>query len=571
MSRACVRSAILPTLAAEGRISCRPARDSVDERANLDYDGPRDQVGLASVWSEVETTVCGQRECVDVGAPGVLERVEAARIKTTRQLDRKRRALMGQFLTPAPIAGFMASMLSVRRRSIRLLDAGAGIGSLTAAFVDRVCQSEVRPERLEVVAYEVDPMLAEHLRGTAESCAAACRATGIDFDATVLEEDFVQAGAELLNGSLFGPSKGSGFDCAILNPPYRKIRSDSRERRLLRSIGVETVNLYAGFLAITIKLLRRNGQLVALTPRSFCNGPYYRPFRRLLLRAMRLQRLHVFERRDEAFRDDNVLQEHLIIHAVKGAGTPSRVIVSSSEDGAVCRASHHQVDYEELVAPGDQEQFIHVITDVREGDILRRMNGLAHTLDDLQVEVSTGRVVDFRAKEFLRQRPSETTAPLVYPAHFHGGRIQWPKYGSRKPNAIEVRPQTEDLLVPSGTYVLVKRFSAKEQARRIVAAVCNPSDVPCPVVAFENHLNYYHRKGTGLPPVLAHGLAAFLNSTVFDRFFRSFSGHTQVNATDLRRMRYPSPEQLCELGSVVGREPAPQTEIDRLARQYLHV
>jgi adenine-specific DNA-methyltransferase len=39
-------------------------------------------------------------------------------------------------------------------------------------------------------------------------------------------------------------------------------------------------------------------------------------------------------------------------------------------------------------------------------------------------------------------------------------------------------------------------------------------------------------------------LAAFLNSTVLDVYFRQFNGHTQVNATDLRNLRYPSRSQL---------------------------
>ncbi len=47
---------------------------------------------------------------------------------------------------------------------------------------------------------------------------------------------------------------------------------------------------------------------------------------------------------------------------------------------------------------------------------------------------------------------------------------------------------------------------------------------------------------------MAAGLACFLNSTVLDNYFRVFSGHTQVNATDLRNMKYPSGDRLRALG-----------------------
>ncbi len=66
------------------------------------------------------------------------------------------------------------------------------------------------------------------------------------------------------------------------------------------------------------------------------------------------------------------------------------------------------------------------------------------------------------------------------------------------------------------------------------------------MVGFENHLNYYHREGGGLPISLARGLVAYLNSSFADTYFRQFNGHTQVNATDLRSLRYPRIEQLEE-------------------------
>src|SRR5260370_15816363 len=114
-----------------------------------------------------------------------------------------------------------------------------------------------------------------------------------------------------------------------MNPPYRKINIDSAERVALREIGVETSNLYAGFLYVALRLLAPGGELVAITPRSFCNGMYFKPFRRIFLDALELRRIHVFDSRQVAFKEDEVLQENVIFHGVKGAEKPKTVTISS--------------------------------------------------------------------------------------------------------------------------------------------------------------------------------------------------------------------------------------------------
>src|SRR5207249_1276079 len=60
------------------------------------------------------------------------------------------------------------------------------------------------------------------------------------------------------------------------------------------------------------------------------------------------------------------------------------------------------------------------------------------------------------------------------------------------------------------------------------------------------------------------GLAVFLNSTLIDSYFRQFNGHTQVNATDLRSLKYPSRAQLEHLGETVVDTFPTQSEIDQL-------
>ena len=189
------------------------------------------------------------------------------------------------------------------------------------------------------------------------------------------------------------------------------------------------------------------------------------------------------------------------------------------------------------------------------------------SLQELHICVSTGRVVDFRARDILRDEINESCVPLIYPHHFGRFGISWPREG-RKPNAIVMSDRSPELLVPNDTYVLVKRFSAKEERRRVVARLYDPGAFPYPLVGFENHLNYFHRDGRGLDMEMAQGLTAFLNSSAVDFYFRTFSGHTQVNATDLRKLRYPTLHQLEEIGRKVGRTDL-QDVLDRAVEYVL--
>jgi len=500
----------------------------------------------------------------------LLETVEEMRRSVSKHLERRRRALMGQFLTPAPVALFMAGMLEARNPILRVLDPGAGIGSLSAAFVATMCRRLRRPQTIALTAYEIDSKLIGHLQATLDLCRAASDAAGIQFEAHVIAEDFLEAGAKSLAGDLFTTGIVDRFDCAILNPPYRKIRTESRERKLLREIGVETSNLYAGFLAVTTCFLDPGGEMVAITPRSFCNGPYFEPFRRFFLRTVRFRRVHVFDTRDRAFADDDVLQENVVFRVEKTTDSSADVVVSSSLSPGDLNVRARTIPYDNLVRSGDPHAFIHIVPDGDGDPIRQQMEELKATLADLGLSVSTGRVVDFRAKALLRAKPGRNTVPLIYPCHLQGGGyVEWPNGRVQKPNALALGSRTNDLLVPSGHYVLVKRFSAKEEPRRVVAAVYDPGRVRADRVAFENHLNYYHLCGAGLPATVAKGLAAFLNSTLVDRYFRQFSGHTQVNATDLRSLRYPAWDHLVVLGRRIGKDFPAQEELDRLVEELL--
>ena len=335
-----------------------------------------------------------------------------------------------------------------------------------------------------------------------------------------------------------------------MNPPYKKIRSDSGHRAALRRAGIETVNLYPAFVALSLSLLGAQGQLVAIIPRSFCNGPYYRLFREFILERAAIQHIHLFSSRNQAFKDDKVLQENIIIRLDRGV-QQGPVVVSTSMGDDFTNRSVHEYAFDCIVLPNDPQQFIHIpLSSSLDSDELYLT--LDNSLVDLGIRVSTGPVVDFRMREYLRQIPEAGTVPLLYPNHFSSRGTEWPQLNMKKPNAILYNSFTEKWLYANGCYCVVRRLSSKEEQRRIVASVVEPTAFGDAVMlGFENHLNVFHDNRRGLPQVLAVGLAAFLNTTAVDQYFRRFNGHTQVNVTDLKQIRYPSRDVLVALGKWV--------------------
>ncbi len=464
-----------------------------------------------------------------------LDQVDHVRRTVTAGISRKRKSELGQFMTPSSVARFMASLFTNPTAvECRLLDAGAGLGSLTSAFLDKWASAF---PSIEAHAFEIDEGLRSHLSETLEGYAGR-----LPLQPHVYPGDFIDHAVEWIQSG-----DGPRFTHSILNPPYKKINTGSNHRLQLRRAGLETVNMYSAFVAMAVALMETGGQVVAIIPRSFCNGPYYRPFRDFILDRAALRHMHLFESRKDAFKDDDVLQENIIL-ALERGGEQGEVTVSTSSDDTFTDYSTHSHAFNRIVFPDDLERFIHVPTTV-DKHVFETSKNVRWSLKDIGVSVSTGPVVDFRLRDHLRDMPEAGSVPLLYPGHFSSRGVDWPKIGLRKPNAIMLNDETARWLYPNGFYAVVRRFSSKEERRRIVASIIRPTDFGGhELLGLENHLNVFHEGKRGLSEELALGLFVFLNCTAVDDAFRRFNGHTQVNATDLKTMKYPSRADLIRLG-----------------------
>ena len=492
-------------------------------------------------------------------AAALTTRAEIRRVSALQTLSRGQQASLGQFFTPERAATLIADLPRLPEAGrFRVLDPGAGSGSLTAALVARVLRQCPAVE-LEIVAVEIDPEVEHYLRKTLTDLTETARTVDVKVAAETVLGDYI----ELSTSVTTKPAVlDRAFDLVIMNPPYRKLGRNDAHRRALRHQGVDCPNLYAAFLALGAAALDSGGQLVAITPRSFANGPYFGQFRRLLLDGLSLDRIHSFESRSTVFSDTGVLQENVVVSGTRQGGN-DKVVLSVSR-AHTDQSFERVVSYSEVVRPGDQQQFIRILADDGDTAVAATMSVLPATLPDLNIQVSTGKVVDFRARENLRKVLEPGAVPLIYSGNMRNGMIEWPRE-IRKNQAFAVLSARDHqkYLLPNGFYVIVKRFSAKEERRRVVAAVWDPG-LRVSAIAFENHLNIFHADGAGLNRDLAVGLSYWLTSSIVDNFFRTFSGHTQVNATDLRTLRFPPLGALMALGHEQQTLLPAQDEVDRL-------
>lgn len=487
----------------------------------------------------------------------MISTLERSRLSLSKTTNAEKKSQLGQFFTPAPTARFMAEMFEQTNvRNCHLLDAGAGIGSLSAAFLEKYTLDHSGFQHIDVDAFEIDaslhPVLAETLNGYVSA---------FPVTSNIYEEDFIMAAVRSISGDLFQKPLPK-YTHAILNPPYKKISSTSSHRMALRKIKIETVNLYSAFVALALSLLAEGGQLVAIIPRSFCNGPYYYPFRKFILERAAIRHIHLFSSRNRTFKDDGVLQENIIL-SLHRSQKQKDIVITTSTDDSFSDLDKNIFPFDRIVCPDNDQYVIHIPT-TSGWNSIERSSAIQYSLSDIGISVSTGPVVDFRMKEYLSDVPKSGTVPLLYPGHFEGQDTVWPKFGAKKPNAIHCNTATQKWLLPNGYYCVVRRFSSKEEKRRIRASIVRPCSFPkVDFLGFENHLNVFHSEKKGLPETLAYGLSLYLNTSAVDEYFRRFNGHTQVNATDLKLLKYPSRMALIALGKwAASHEKIDQSMID---------
>lgn len=454
--------------------------------------------------------------------------------KTKTFVDSKtkdERKSYGQFFTSGKTAQFMSSMFDIDfgKNKLNILDAGSGSGILTIALVDHLLSIGYEGE-IDVTCYENDakilPLLSDNLAELASKV--------YNFHYQIIIDNFLIS--EPFGGFFQGDEE---YDLVIGNPPYKKIASDSSEAQHMKEICYGAPNLYFLFMAMSIQKLKADGQLVYIIPRSWTSGAYFEKFRKWLFARVVIQQIHLFGSRDKVFDGESVLQETMIIKVRKSTIKPETIKITSSETSDFSQLSTINVNYSTIVA---RNSYVFLVTNDQEINCLNVLKGMGSTLPSDGLPMKTGIVVDFRTQEVLRNDASEpNTFPLLYSQHIKNGKIMWPV---GKENEY-IHTERKGFLQENTNYVLVKRFTAKEEKRRLQCGIYLKKEHPdYKYISTQNKINYIlcHEEDE------AWGVYCLLNSTIYDLYYRILNGSTQVNSTEINNMPVPDKKTIIAMG-----------------------
>lgn len=464
------------------------------------------------------------------------------------QKDKKHK---GQFFTPIAISQFMGKLATPSgKMSVSVLDPGCGLAILSCALIEHLVEA-APPTRIALTLYETDGDVVPLTEDVLSYLKMWCEDRNVKLDYELKESDFVLDKCACLDDAdtIFGEVSDAGrFDYIISNPPYFKLSRDDVHTRSCASIVDGQTNIYALFMAICSKMLAEGGQMIFITPRSFASGRYFQAFRDFLFRYVHIDLIHLFNTRKDTFSKDEVLQE-LVIMRMHPARDVSTVTVSFSQ-GIRDLGEPYQKEYKaaDIVDVTSDEKVVYLPVDARDEAILSLFRSWEGNMEKYGIMISTGPVVAFRAYDFIVNEPTEDTVPLYWLHNVVKMLCDHPVQKKGKGQYIKVAPETKASLLPNKNYVLLRRFSSKDDNSRLVAAPFFGNMSQYELVGIENKLNYIYRPKGHLRRDEVMGLTALLNSEMFDAYFRTFNGNINVSATELRMMPLPPIETMREIG-----------------------
>ena len=439
---------------------------------------------------------------------------------------------LGRYFTPRAAASELALLLPhIEREEVRLLDAGAGTGILSAAAIEALCkQGTVR--RILLDAYETDERMLPVLADILERIRRRARHDyGVKLVVTIRSTDFLADARGLAE-----PHGGERYDLVLLSPPVGVPEEGSAAEAFCRRVLPKGTDLALLFAEAAAARLSEDGAMAAILPLSFADSVNAVPLRERLFARAPLVSLTLDVGARGARRDKTMLclfrygeePPTLRVRVAKGdtieelPPIPYQVAVFSDE-------------YKVLLAKSREDVAL-----------VRAMNSLPCRLSDLGLCVHTGLAIETRYPDCMQASRAGGAVPLLHPAGLRDGQMEFPPKGREKPYIL---PKIPSLAAKNRTMVLLKRVPSRADGRHLVAGVYFSAQLPRDaMISTANKLNVIEGVEEEMTADLALGLAAVLSCSYYEKYCTLTGSFSHVNASALASLPLPDLDLILGIG-----------------------
>ena len=278
-----------------------------------------------------------------------------------------------------------------------------------------------------------------------------------------------------------------------------------------------------------------------------------------------MEHIHLFVGRDKVFEKESVLQETIIIKVKKSQKKPENITITTTQSNADFSEKTTFLAPYSTVISGD-DLYVYLVTSPGEVDTLAKVNQWDNTLPSIGLRMKTGLTVDFRNREALRDADEEKAVPLFFSQHIQNGKVVFP---AGREHEYIVTDQ-KGLLQNNTNYLFVKRFTAKEEHRRLQCGVYIARKYPrYQMISTQNKINFICGMRE-LSDCIVYGLYVLFNSTLYDSYYRILNGSTQVNSTEINAMPVPPMSIIESMGkALIQTRDMSEASCDNILRSYV--
>ena len=483
-------------------------------------------------------------------------------LEYTNSVNVEHKKRLGQYFTPKKVASFIASQIKYDQKVVKILDPGCGVGILSCALIESLVNLHQIKE-VELHAFETDLDIIPFTERVYSYLRNWLLNRKVEFKYVIATNDFITSNSKVLADK--DEKSTNQYDIVIINPPYFKIGRNDERAIAAKSIIYGQTNIYSIFLMLSARLLKESGMIAFITPRSFASGSYFRLFREKFFSLITPTFFHLFESRKNTFQRDNVLQENIIICGIKKIQAidqlmipfsevkdPEVVISVSSTTNDLTDSKRFLHKLSSVIDLNSKQRILHIPTSSTENEVIKVFRAWKNNLTEMGYDISTGPVVAFRSEDEILFDEELQSVPLIWLHNISKMKFNWPIAKAGKGQYIKLTKTSLPKLVANKNYVLVRRFSSKDDKSRLIACpYFSKSFDEKSRIGIENHLNYIYKFLGDLEEIELLGISGLLNSSLFDSYFRTFNGNTNVSVTDLKNIPFPDKKILLELGKVI--------------------